>query len=83
MLTVTLPWPARVLHPNARPHWRVKAKAAKAARATSYALALQAGALAQFEAQNGAAIAWCWDWPDGARVPRVNPATGAVTGGVQ
>ena len=43
----------------------------------------QAGALAQFEAQNSAAIAWCWDWPKFARVPRVNPATGAVTGGVQ
>ena len=43
----------------------------------------QAGALAQFEAQNSAAIAWCWDWPKFARVPRINPATGAVTGGVQ
>ena len=27
------------------------------------------------------AIVWCWDWPDGARVPRVNPATGVITGG--
>ena len=28
-------------------------------------------------------LAWCMDWPEGARVPRINPATGAVTGGVQ
>lgn len=52
MLKVILPWPARVLHPNARPHWSVKAKAAKAARATAYALALQAGAMRM-------------QWPDG------------------
>lgn len=30
-----------------------------------------------------AAIVWCWDWPDGARVPRINPATGEVTGGAK
>lgn len=29
---VDLPWPARDLHPNARVHWAVRAKAAKAAR---------------------------------------------------
>ena len=32
---------------------------------------------------DAAAIVWCMDWPEGARVPRINPATGAVTGGVQ
>ena len=32
---------------------------------------------------DAAAIVWCWDWPDGARVPRINPATGVMTGGVQ
>lgn len=31
-LTIELPWPARALHPNARVHWSVKAKATKAAR---------------------------------------------------
>lgn len=29
---ITLPWPDRDLHPNARPHWATKAKAAKAYR---------------------------------------------------
>jgi len=29
---LVLPWPDRVLHPNARPHWAAKAKAAKKAR---------------------------------------------------
>lgn len=29
---IMLPWPDRVLHPNARPHWSVKAKQAKAHR---------------------------------------------------
>lgn len=29
---VTLPWPSRLLHPNARVHWAAKARAAKAAR---------------------------------------------------
>lgn len=30
--TVTLPWPEAVLSPNARAHWRAKAKATKRAR---------------------------------------------------
>lgn len=30
-----LPWPARVLHPNARVHWAPKAKATAAARAAA------------------------------------------------
>ena len=29
---VNLPWPDRVLHPNARPHWGAKARAVKKAR---------------------------------------------------
>lgn len=32
-ISVTLPWPNRLLHPNARPHWAAKAKAVKDARA--------------------------------------------------
>lgn len=28
-MRVELPWPPRVLHPNARPHWAQKARAAK------------------------------------------------------
>jgi len=43
LLTVTLPWPDRLLHPNARTHWGRKAGATKAAREMAMALALQAG----------------------------------------
>lgn len=32
MNEIILPWPDRKLHPNARVHWAVKSKAAKAAR---------------------------------------------------
>ena len=45
--------------------------------------AVDAAAVAQFASNTSFAMAWCMDWPEGARVPRVNPATGAVTGGVQ
>jgi len=42
MLTITLPLPSKVLHPNARPHWAVKAKATKARRELAYVTARQA-----------------------------------------
>ena len=32
---ITLSWPPRVLHPNARPHWAAKARAAKAYRSAA------------------------------------------------
>ncbi len=37
-LAITLPWPPRVLSPNARSHWAPKAKAAKLYRHTAWAL---------------------------------------------
>lgn len=40
MKELILPWPNRLLHPNARTHWATKAKAAKSARAEAYLLAL-------------------------------------------
>ena len=40
-----------------------------------------AAAAACFACDASSAVTWCMDWPEGARVPRVNPATGAVTGG--
>ena len=43
MNEVWLPWPDKALSPNARVHWAVKAKAAKAYKAMGYTLALQAG----------------------------------------
>lgn len=33
---VTVSWPNRVLHPNSRPHWAAKAKAAKKYRHEAY-----------------------------------------------
>jgi len=41
-LTVTCPIPPRALHPNARPHWAAKAKAAKQARHDAMCCALEA-----------------------------------------
>lgn len=43
MISVTLPWPPRVLHPNSRVHWSKRAKAAKHCRTTSAYLTLESG----------------------------------------
>lgn len=40
---IQLPWPSRILHPNARVHWAQRAKAAKAARMEAFVLARAAG----------------------------------------
>ena len=40
--TLTLPWPARELSPNARCHWAKKARAAKAAKEEGYYAMLEA-----------------------------------------
>jgi crossover junction endodeoxyribonuclease RusA len=39
-LRLTLPWPARALWPNARPHWSSRSRAAAAQRAAARLLAL-------------------------------------------
>ena len=39
MTTVSLPWPDKSLHPNARSHGAVKSRATKAARTQAYGLA--------------------------------------------
>jgi crossover junction endodeoxyribonuclease RusA len=36
MITIELPWPDKRLNPNSRPHWAVKAKAAKEANSVGY-----------------------------------------------
>lgn len=41
-VTVTLPHPAKELHPNARPHFMARARAKKAARQEAYFAALSA-----------------------------------------
>ncbi|RUW04031.1 hypothetical protein [Mesorhizobium sp. M1A.F.Ca.IN.020.04.1.1] len=43
MIAITLPWPPRSLHPNARTHWARKAKDAKQARITAAWCAREAG----------------------------------------
>lgn len=43
MIAIDLPWPSRVLHPNGRKHWAVKAKATKQARADAGWAAKAAG----------------------------------------
>jgi crossover junction endodeoxyribonuclease RusA len=40
--SLILPWPARVLHPNARPHWAQRMKAARKARTDARLLTLAA-----------------------------------------
>jgi crossover junction endodeoxyribonuclease RusA len=42
MYEVTLPWPPAALNPNRKAHWTVKSKAAKAYRATCFALCKEA-----------------------------------------
>lgn len=44
MISFDLPWPSRILHPNSRPHWAEKAKAAKAARIDAAFIAKASGA---------------------------------------
>ncbi len=38
---INLPWPNKILSPNARPHWSAKAKAAKAAKKVGYVCTLE------------------------------------------
>jgi crossover junction endodeoxyribonuclease RusA len=44
MITISLPWPAKALSPNARGHWATLAKARKAARHEGFFAALAAKA---------------------------------------
>jgi len=44
MITVTLPYPDKLLNPNKRLHWSKVHKAKAKAKADAYALALEAGA---------------------------------------
>ncbi|MBZ9759463.1 endonuclease [Mesorhizobium sp. CA8] len=43
MITIDLPWPPRELHPNARVHWRRRARAAKMCRTLGWGMTLTAG----------------------------------------
>ena len=43
MIDLMLPWPPKVLSPNARTHWATKSRAAKAYRSACFLLCRQAG----------------------------------------
>lgn len=53
-------------------HWSLPVRSGASAR-----LAAQAAWQASYRDD----IRWCYEWPDGARVQRINPVTGEVTGG--
>lgn len=53
MITITLPWPHKHLSPNSRPHWRQKAKAAKAARNEAMLLTAAAAGWRRLLCQDG------------------------------
>ena len=48
---INLPWPNKILSPNARPHWAAKAKAAKAAKKVGYVCALESKVRVDWEGQ--------------------------------
>lgn len=48
-MRIDLPWPARVLSPNARVHWAVKSNAVKASRSAAFMLTKEALSGAKFE----------------------------------
>ena len=59
---IVLPWPDRRLHPNARVHWAIKARAAAKARLNAYYLAQAVGARAL--GWDGAAVRLTFCPPD-------------------
>ena len=61
-----LPWPARILHPNARTHWGPKAKATKAAKAEAWALA-KAGGFDRVDWLDGPLFVWITFYPPDRR----------------
>jgi len=65
-LTLTLPLPPRELHPNARVHWAVKARATKQYRKTAYCYALVAQGMARRE-WTTAELHMTWHMPDKRR----------------
>jgi len=44
---IDLPWPAKALHPNERPHWRKKAAAVKSARFAACQMAKPIGKIGE------------------------------------
>lgn len=65
-MQVTLPWPNRNLHPNARVHWSKRARSARIAREQAGWEAVQAG----FEPMDAAALAVTLTFTPPDRRPR-------------
>lgn len=65
MMIVDLPWPDRRLHPNARVHWGVKARASKKARADAK-IAMRAAGIRKLQS-SGIAVTAIFAPPDNRR----------------
>lgn len=58
-MTILLPWPNKVLSPNARVHYMVKSKAAKAARKAAHLCTLASKAKVDWEGEIHLWITFC------------------------
>ena len=67
---ITLPWPDKILSPNARPHWAAKAKAVKNARELACYTTIAAGCNREkFAGYTGKIILMITFYPKTARIP--------------
>jgi crossover junction endodeoxyribonuclease RusA len=71
-ISVTLPWPEKVLSPNARVHWSRKAKAVKAARHSASWLVLEKLMAGRILGWPAASISMTFCPPDNRRRDRDN-----------
>lgn len=66
-MELTIPWPARNLHPNARVHWAVLAKAKKQARSMGFMYARAAGWIGAPIPKEGPIQVWIDGYPKDRR----------------
>ena len=69
MIDLVLPWPAKELSPNARVHWRKRAKAAADARALAKLAAWASGWLPASVPTDGRLHLWIDFYPPTRRLP--------------
>lgn len=60
MILIELPWPPRILSPNARAHWAPKSKAAKKYRETAHWLTLAAASMDDLAFVQSADVLHLW-----------------------
>lgn len=70
MTTITLPYPDKILSPNARPHWAKKSPVTKSARTAAWALTK--AAQARVDHDGPIALAVTFHAPDNRRRDRTN-----------